>query len=417
MSQKVKIGVFGAGRGKSMIDVLAKHPDAELVAVCDKYAPLLEPIRKISEEINKPIFVYQEFDEFVKHDMDAVILANFAHEHAPYAIKLLNAGKHVMSEVLPTETMAQAVELVEAVEKSGKIYAYAENYCYMDQTFEMQRRYQNGEIGEALYLESEYLHDCSRDWPGLTYGDKEHWRNLLYSTFYCTHSVGPLLTITGLRPVSVVGFETPKNPKEAFLGRKSGFAGGMEVITLENKAIAKSIHGGLKREPAVTNFDIYATDGNMETNGKMIDMYIEKKGSVARGVNSSFEPEKFISPDLAKNFGGHGGSDFYATHFFIEKILGREDGKFSIDIYTALDMSFCGIMAYRSILAGNQPMAIPNFRNKEEREPFRHDNKCTNTAIASGDDLLPCHSSGDFEISDDEYEKVKELWLAGKKAE
>lgn len=80
-------------------------------------------------------------------------------------------------------------------------------------------------------------------------------------------------------------------------------------------------------------------------------------------------------------------------------------------------MSFCGIMAYRSILAGNKPMAIPNFRNKQEREPFRHDNKCTNPAISSGDDLLPCHSSGDFEISDDEYEKVKELWLAGKKAE
>lgn len=36
-----------------------------------------------------------------------------------------------MSEVLPCETMAQAVELVETVERTGLVYCYAENYCYM----------------------------------------------------------------------------------------------------------------------------------------------------------------------------------------------------------------------------------------------------------------------------------------------
>ena len=35
MSEKVKIGVFGAARGKCMIDVLEYHPEADLVAVCD----------------------------------------------------------------------------------------------------------------------------------------------------------------------------------------------------------------------------------------------------------------------------------------------------------------------------------------------------------------------------------------------
>ena len=32
---KLKIGVFGAARGRTMIDVLLEHPVAELVAVCD----------------------------------------------------------------------------------------------------------------------------------------------------------------------------------------------------------------------------------------------------------------------------------------------------------------------------------------------------------------------------------------------
>ena len=38
---KIKIGVFGAGRGRVMIDTVAGYPDAELVAICDKYEYLL----------------------------------------------------------------------------------------------------------------------------------------------------------------------------------------------------------------------------------------------------------------------------------------------------------------------------------------------------------------------------------------
>ena len=38
---KVKIGVFGAYRGMTMINVLLQHPDAELVAICDKFVPAL----------------------------------------------------------------------------------------------------------------------------------------------------------------------------------------------------------------------------------------------------------------------------------------------------------------------------------------------------------------------------------------
>lgn len=44
MSQKIKIGVFGGSRGQTMIDVLLMHPDAEIVAVCDKYKPLLDKV-------------------------------------------------------------------------------------------------------------------------------------------------------------------------------------------------------------------------------------------------------------------------------------------------------------------------------------------------------------------------------------
>ena len=38
--KKIRVGVFGAARGFTMIRVLSQHPDAELVAICDRYEPL-----------------------------------------------------------------------------------------------------------------------------------------------------------------------------------------------------------------------------------------------------------------------------------------------------------------------------------------------------------------------------------------
>ena len=49
MSEKLRIGVFGGYRGSSMIQVPLHHPDAELVAVCDKYQPLLDKAKAEAE--------------------------------------------------------------------------------------------------------------------------------------------------------------------------------------------------------------------------------------------------------------------------------------------------------------------------------------------------------------------------------
>ncbi len=417
--KKLRIGVFGGGRGIVMINILLKHPEAELVAVCDMYKPLLDQAQQAADECGAKVTMYESFDDFIKHDMDAVVLANYANEHAIYAIKCMRAGKHVLSEVLPCETMAQAVELIECVEETGLVYAYAENYCYMQHTFEMWRRYRTGEIGDVMYGEGEYIHDCSAIWPDITLGDRNHWRNLMTPTFYCTHSLGPLITITGLRPVKVVGFEMNHPEEMRSLGLVGGSAG-MEIVTLENGAVMKSVHGNLKREPSSINYELYCTKGMMET-GRLEPLQplnIYKEGE--RRCNGEWEhyaPEPRIAAEAAKNFPGHGGSDFFATHFFIEKILGRPDGAYAIDVYTAVDMGICGILAHRSILEGNKSYDIPNLRNKDERDAWRNDNACTNPEVA-GDQLVPASSYPieGGEIPESVYEFVRDLWERGENA-
>ena len=405
---KLKIGVFGGYRGQTMIKLLMGHPDAVLVAVCDKNEAVLEKVKAEAEENNLSVKLFRTFEDFIEYDMDAVVLANYANEHATYAVKALKKGKHVLSEVLPCETMAQAVELIETVEETGLVYAYAENYCYMTHSFEMWKRYKRGDIGEIQYGEGEYIHDCMGIWPEITYGDRTHWRNRMYATFYCTHSVGPLLTISGLRPVSVVGFETVPNERFTELGCFRGT--GIEMITLENGAVIKSIHGDLKREPHSYSVQVYGKKGMMESeryNEKQFNIYIEGE-EFCKGDWEKYDPKDDIVPELSQKVKTHNGSDFFPTHFFIQKILGREQGKWSIDVYTAVNMGICGILAWRSVLDGNKPVRIPDLRNREERDLYRNDRACCTPEVA-GDELLPRSSFPYPDIPDSVYENVKKI--------
>ena len=136
---KIRVGVIGVGRGKGFVRGAGPHLGMELVALCDTWE---ERLRQLGAELK--VATYTDYDKFLEHDMDAVILANYFHEHAPFAVKALRAGKHVMSETAACFTLAEGVALVEAVEKSGQIYMFADNYPYMVFNQEMRRLYQAG---------------------------------------------------------------------------------------------------------------------------------------------------------------------------------------------------------------------------------------------------------------------------------
>ena len=409
--KKVKIGVFGAGRGMTMIKQTIGNPDAALVAICDKHVPLLDSCRKVAADSGIKVALFERFDDFFQCDMDAVVLANYASEHAPYAIRLLDSGRHVMSEVLTCATLSEAVGLVEAVERTGKVYVYAENYCYFNTTFEMRQRYRRGDIGELMHAEGEYIHDCSSIWPQITYGERNHWRNRHYSTFYCTHSLGPILFASGLRPVKVLGIETRNMPFMRALGSTGGTAA-MEIVQIENGAMVKSIHGGLKREPGSINYQMYGSKGSMETDrwdGGNLHVYIEGERNCV-GEHVKYVPE-FTIKDAAG--AGHGGGDFFTTHYFIRQILGDAEAKNnSIDVYTAVDMCMPGILAYRSIVNGNTPQKVPNLRNPGERDACRNDTFCTFPEIA-GDMYVPNNIRDAEEVPDSVYEMVRDRWMKG----
>ena len=408
--KKVRIGVLGAYRGTSMINYCKRADHAEVVAICDKNPEALDAQRADAEGLD--IAFYEKFDDFIEHDMDAVVLANYANEHAPFAIRCLKKGLHVFSEVLPVQNMKEAVELVEAVEESGLVYAYGENYCYMPAPYEMMKLYRQGVIGEFEYGEGEYIHNCESIWHSITYGEEDHWRNNMYATFYCTHSLGPIIHMTGLRPVSVVGFEGGMNQRNLRAGCKGGQFG-IEMVTLENGGIVKSIHGGLYKNSIW--YSVYGSKGRLECgredamDGHIGKLYINKDeydGGYETGSLNALFPQH--APEGEVEGFGHGGSDFFSMYYFIKKILGDEDAD-TIDVYEALDMFLPGLFAYRSVMAGGIPLELPNLRDKAERDKWRNDTTYTDPK-AAGDMFLPTFSKGTPEIPQEVYDRMARLW-------
>ena len=232
----------------------------------------------------------------------------------------------------------------------------------------------------------------------------------MYSTFYCTHSIGPIIHITGLRPVKVTGFESTMNERMLRVGGQKGQFG-IEMITLENGGIIKSIHGDLYRDSVW--YCVYGSKGRMECAredaeaGHTHQIYVncdKFSGQYGEKKIESYRPVRV--PDDS-GF-GHGGSDFYSMYNFVEKIKGSEEADI-IDVYEAMDMFLPGMFAYRSILKGGIPMEIPNLRDKSVREQWRNDTSCTDPKVA-GDMLLPTCVSGTPRIGDEVYDAVKEKW-------
>ena len=82
----------------------------------------------------------------------------------------------------------------------------------------------------------------------------------------------------------------------------------------------------------------------------------------------------------------------------------------------AMNMKYIVQSAVKKNSKEYKPMPIPNFRNKEEREPYRNDNATTNPIVA-GDQVWPAQHPGTVVEPDEVYENVRNIWLAGKDAE
>lgn len=385
-AKPIRVGVVGVGRGHSFAAGATDLVGMKLVALCDIWEERLQEVGK-----KYGVATYTDYSKFLEHDLDAVVLANYFHEHAPFAIKALAAGKHVLSETSSNATLAEGVALCRAVEKSGKTYMLAENYPYTAFNMEMRRLYRAGEIGAVTYAEGEYNHPMSPDEILALAPGRQHWRNLMPPTYYCTHALAPLMFITEQMPVMVNGLSIARPEVHADTVR-TGDPGFVMLCRTDNGAVFRIF--GLLLPGHSCWWRLHGTRGGMENvrgpgyfgPGKLRIWHEEwhcPQGTPSERVYLPDWPEHGA---LARQ-AGHGGGDFWTNFEFANAIrTGRPP---FLDVYRGVAMSSVGILAWKSALQNGAPLAVPDFRKESSRQAVANDDWSPFPAFARPGQPLP----------------------------
>ena len=411
--QKIKIGIFGAGtRGMSFVPSFLML-NCDIVAVCEFRK---ERYEAIVGKLGEDIAIYDDFDEFLNHDMDAVVLTNFFHEHAPYAIKCFEKGLHVFSECISNGTMAEGVELIRAWEKSNSIYMLAENYPQMIFNREIKRVCDSQSLGKILYAEGEYNHPSS---PMDIAFKKEyvyypkHWRNYVPRTYYCTHSLGPIMNATGATPKKVTAFAvyapvTELAPEACHVGDKTA------IITTQNDdGSVFRIVGCAAFGAHHNSYRVCGTKGQIENLRGMGNKVMLRYNSwdVPEGLerNNLYDPEWNDSEEDMIRTSGHGGADYLTVRTFVNCIREGKQPEHPFHIHAAVAMSSVAILAHRSMLNGGIPYDIPDFHLEECRKQYENDRLTPFYKTDGSEPNIPCCSKEDYKPTEEQMKKFEEM--------
>lgn len=406
MKREIKVGIFGLRRGASFYKAFF-YNNGNIVAVCDREDAKLEAAK---EELGKDVAMYKDFESFIEHPgLEAVFLCNNFHQHTEFAIKALEKNIHVLSECTSNATMADGVALVRAASKSKAIYMLSENYPYMKFNLEMRRVFEKGTLGKLLYAEGEYNHPIDPNDESLVklYRPYEHhWRNFLPRSYYLTHSLGPLMYITGASPVRVTALPVfaPEYP-DNLMGLEVGDRAAI-ITCLNNDDSVFRITGCAAFGAHENSYRICGVKGQMENlrDGSQRVMLHYNKWDVPEGQSSStcYMPEWNDKDENLIELTGHGGGDFLVIREFLECIAENKQPFF--DVYRATTMASVAILSHRSVLERGMPYDIPDFHNEADLQKYENDRLTPFYGDNGEEPTVPCCSHPDYVPSDKEKE-------------
>lgn len=153
-TKKLKIGIIGAGWiAEAHIDMYRNMPDVDIVAVADLIPGKAEALcRRYGVEGVRYYLSGHEMLEAEK--LDAVSVCTYNTQHAPCAIDALEHGCHVLLEKPFTVTLDEAIEVMRAEKKSGKILSLGYQPRMAVNMQMIKKIVDSGELGKVYYLQA-----------------------------------------------------------------------------------------------------------------------------------------------------------------------------------------------------------------------------------------------------------------------
>ncbi|MDO4755896.1 MAG: Gfo/Idh/MocA family oxidoreductase [Parabacteroides sp.] len=181
--EKVRLGVIGTGsRGQYHLNNLKLIPQADVVALCDNYAPHLEEASAIFPKAK----TYDDYRKLLDdQSIQAVIIATPLNEHLHITVDALQAGKHVFCEKSMAMTCQGCLDMYHAFKQSGKVLFIGQQRLYDPKYIKAMSMIHAGLIGEINSIRAYWFrnNDWRRSVPSPDLERKINWR--LYKDSSC----------------------------------------------------------------------------------------------------------------------------------------------------------------------------------------------------------------------------------------
>lgn len=371
MTKKINVAIVGLGFGAEFIPIYKKHPNANLVAICQRNAQKLNEIGD-AFGIEKR---FTSYDDLIKDPtIEAVHINTPIPDHGIQSIKALRAGKHVACTVPMATTVKECEEIVRLAKEKNLTYMMMETVVYAREFLFMKELYDKGELGKLQFIKASHQQDMD-GWPN-------YWPGLP-PMYYATHCVGPILGLTRSEAEYVSCFGSGTIREDLHHHYNSPFAVETAHIKFRNSDLSAHVYRSLfdVARQYRESFEVYGSKKTVEwplIEGKPLVVHTAKKPEPEI-------PEEVECPDYAKLLpesiqgftkqgvydaddhqhlsfiqgGGHGGSHPHLVHAFIDALVNKKV-PYPNAVQSA-NITCVGILAHESALQGGKIMKLPEF--------------------------------------------------------
>ena len=387
----ISVGLVGLGDfGSAFADMFKSHPLVDRVALCDMEKDRVAKFaqKKSFQDKFKPADAYENFDDIVKADLDALVIITQPWLHAPQAVKAMENGKHVYSAVpimyVPDgdEILDWVNRVIRTCEKTGLFYMMGETTFYRPQTMFCRRKMEEGAFGRFIFSEGEYFHDVehglrdvvkhrtsSKSGSQWLKKAKEYLSRGIKGgpMHYPTHSVGGPMCVMKAHAVkaSCIGSPVPEGDHffdDVAFGNETAFfkmSNGSAMRICEYRDIA--LPGREMFNILGTGGSFYGDEGKWGKNRWMSRNEVHEYDSAE--IRDPLPPEVYEAfrkcSDKSDAYGGHGGSHAYLVHEFVSAVAeGRQP---SVNAWEAARYMAAGVMAHKSALKEGEWLDVPDW--------------------------------------------------------
>ena len=154
---KIRAGIIGCGgiANAKHLPSLKNVKEVEVVAFCDIIEErAIKSAKNFGTESAKTFIDYQEL---LKEDLDVVYVCTPNRSHSKIAVDALLSGKHVMCEKPMAINYTEALAMVDAAKKSGKILTVGYQNRYRPDSLYLKKECEDGVLGDIYYAKAKAI--------------------------------------------------------------------------------------------------------------------------------------------------------------------------------------------------------------------------------------------------------------------